>query len=443
MAIDVFISYRRSDAGGHARTLYYRLRDAFGEARLFFDRSSIEPGDDFPAEIDAAVRECRVLLALIGPGWLVAGDDGKRRLDDPRDFVRREIALALAVGKRVIPVLLDEAKLPTERDLPAPLAGLLRRDVHEQHGKTYEYDAQLARLVELIAAVPGVAPPRPAGGAGSAGARGDTDGLSVLCDRSLQDDAAGEAVRAELRAGARRPIVLVLHGRTDEAHWAFVERLERFSLPRLLKGSAFAGGLKFAALTEALPADVDQAGFDRRLRSRLAERLDLPDADDDDALLAQMRRLKIGTLVAVLTWSASELTGDPALVLQRVSDYWARFPRLPERVLAGCIVCLKYDGAAGGGWVKRLFGGGGRADALRAAVERSRGTLGADPRLAWCVAGELPSVTVADLDRWVDEVRRLTGRFSVAEDRLQAIIGGDTRPMQQVLPALDALVAGH
>jgi hypothetical protein len=60
--------------------------------------------------------------------------------------------------------------------------------------------------------------------------------------------------------------------------------------------------------------------------------------------------------------------------------------------------------------------------------------------VAWCVARELPSVTVADLDRWVLEVARLIGRFSVAEDRLQAIIGGAARPMEGVLTELEKLV---
>jgi hypothetical protein len=93
----IFISYRRSDAGGHARALHEYLSGRFGDARIFFDRSTIEGGDVFPETIRNGVERCAVLIALIGPGWLEAkgGADGGRRLDDEHDFVRQEIALAL------------------------------------------------------------------------------------------------------------------------------------------------------------------------------------------------------------------------------------------------------------------------------------------------------------------------------------------------------------
>jgi hypothetical protein len=437
--IEIFISYRRSDAGGHARYLFHALREAFEPQRIFFDLNSLEAGEDFPAEIDAAVRECRVLLALIGPGWVDAAAEGRRRLDDPQDFVRREIALALELGKRVVPVLIDRAALPSAAQLPAALAALPLRDAHEQHGKTYEYDAHLAELVRLLAALPGVSPPRARAAAGALVA--ERDRLPVLCDRSLQDDAAADTVRAELRGTARRPIVLVLHGRADEEHHAFVERLEGFSLPRLLKGTPFGAGLQFVRINDALPVDAGAAAFDRRLRERLADALEAGSVDDDAALLRQLQQLKLGTLVVVLSWRASELAGDPLAPLQRVFEYWANFPPLAPRQLAGCIVCLKYDRAGAAGLWQRLLGRGDRSAALRAAVEASAQRFGADPRLAWCVARELPSVTVADLDRWVLEVARLIGRFSVSEERLQAIIGGEARPMQAVLPELGKLVA--
>ena len=62
-----------------------------------------------------------MLLAVIGPHWLAAGQDGQRRLDDPADFVRLEIEAALARGVRVIPVLVDGAQLPRPEQLPASL----------------------------------------------------------------------------------------------------------------------------------------------------------------------------------------------------------------------------------------------------------------------------------------------------------------------------------
>ena len=81
----IFISYRRSDAGGFARALHEYLSGRFGDERIFFDRSTIEGGDVFPETLREGVEGCVALLAMIAPGWLdVRGADGGRGLDDPR-----------------------------------------------------------------------------------------------------------------------------------------------------------------------------------------------------------------------------------------------------------------------------------------------------------------------------------------------------------------------
>src|SRR5262245_18679890 len=98
--IEIFLSYRRTDAAGHARALSRDLVKIFPPEAIFFDRSTIESGDDFPDRLRSAVTECKALLALIGPDWLAAaGPSGARRLDDERDVVRMEIALAISLGK--------------------------------------------------------------------------------------------------------------------------------------------------------------------------------------------------------------------------------------------------------------------------------------------------------------------------------------------------------
>ena len=67
------------------------------------------------------------MISVVGTRWLTATDeDGKRRLDDPEDFVRLEIATALKRGIRVMPVLVDGASMPRSGDLPDELKSLVR-----------------------------------------------------------------------------------------------------------------------------------------------------------------------------------------------------------------------------------------------------------------------------------------------------------------------------
>jgi hypothetical protein len=125
----VFISYRRADTTPHlAGRLYDRLESRLGDGNVFMDVDSIQPGLDFVEAIEKAVGSCDVLLALIGTRWVDAVDErGRRRLEDPDDFVTVEIAAAMRRGIRVIPVLVDGAAPPRREDLPPALEGLARR----------------------------------------------------------------------------------------------------------------------------------------------------------------------------------------------------------------------------------------------------------------------------------------------------------------------------
>jgi TIR domain len=123
----VFISYRREDASWPARWLADRLTARFGPGVVFQDVESIGPGDDFAAEIEAAVAACSVLLAVMGPRWLGVEEGGGRRLDDPDDWVRLEVEAAISRGVRVIPVLVDGARMPSAGELPPSLSSITRR----------------------------------------------------------------------------------------------------------------------------------------------------------------------------------------------------------------------------------------------------------------------------------------------------------------------------
>ena len=144
----VFISYRREDAAGYARAIYEELTERFTADRIFMDVDAIEPGLPFDEVIRNAVGQCEALLVLIGARWLAPQPDGKTRLEDERDFVRLEIAAALARNIRVIPVLLDGTPMPKEAELPEALRGLVWRNAIEVSNTRFPSDVD--RLAQVL-----------------------------------------------------------------------------------------------------------------------------------------------------------------------------------------------------------------------------------------------------------------------------------------------------
>ncbi len=144
----VFISYRRDDTAGHAGRLYDRLVQRFGEDRIFMDLQ-IEPGDDFVERIEQGVGSCEVLLVLVGRQWLTVEDsEGRRRLDDPNDFARLELAAALGRDVRIVPVLVGGARMPEADELPPELARFARRQALDL--SDVRFSADFDRLVSTI-----------------------------------------------------------------------------------------------------------------------------------------------------------------------------------------------------------------------------------------------------------------------------------------------------
>ena len=125
----IFISYRREDSEGQAGRLYNDLVRVFGEQWIFMDVAGIELGKDFRGAIDSSVSSCGILLSVIGPRWSDAKNEaGQRRLDDPTDFVRLETIAALKRDIPVIPVLVQDARMPKPEQLPEELRDLVYRN---------------------------------------------------------------------------------------------------------------------------------------------------------------------------------------------------------------------------------------------------------------------------------------------------------------------------
>jgi small GTP-binding protein len=156
----IFISYRRDDAAASAGRIYDCLSNYFGPHRVFFDRSTIPPGSDFTLEIEDRVANAEAMVVVLGERWLASvGADGKRRLEDPRDLVRREVEAALARGIPLFPVLVAGARLPAADALPETLRGLCRRNALELAERSFAHD--LDCLIEAISSSLSALTPRP------------------------------------------------------------------------------------------------------------------------------------------------------------------------------------------------------------------------------------------------------------------------------------------
>lgn len=151
MATKIFVSYRREDSAGNALGISQYLENEFGQKNVFID-VDMRAGARFPEVLEERLSACKVLLALIGAGWLDARDDqGQRRLDSPEDWVRLEVARALKRGITVIPVRVNNAPLPKKGELPEDIRGLLDYQAVSVGNSSFRSDmAGLARDIRAI-----------------------------------------------------------------------------------------------------------------------------------------------------------------------------------------------------------------------------------------------------------------------------------------------------
>ena len=121
----IFICYRREDTSDAADRLHDRLVQTYSAERVFMDVDSVPLGVNFVRYIAEQLRQCGAVLVMIGRNWSkVTDDSGNRRLDDPADHVRVEIATALKQGVPVIPLLVQDAVMPRANDLSEDIRDL-------------------------------------------------------------------------------------------------------------------------------------------------------------------------------------------------------------------------------------------------------------------------------------------------------------------------------
>jgi TIR domain len=145
----VFISYRREDTPAHAGRLYERLASRYGKRRVFRDLDAIPIAKDFRERINEAISSCDALIAVIGRDWLTVSDSsGQPKLHNPRDWLTVEIATALRMNKVVIPVLVENADMPSEDALPDPLKPVAY--IHALKTSEQDWDYHVGLLIRTI-----------------------------------------------------------------------------------------------------------------------------------------------------------------------------------------------------------------------------------------------------------------------------------------------------
>jgi DNA-binding beta-propeller fold protein YncE len=148
----IFLSYRRDDSQGFAGRIYDRMAAHFGPGAVFRDINDIEPGRPWEEAIDEAIDYCDVFVLLIGGEWLDATDDqGSRRLEDPEDRHRREIETAVGREIRIFVALMEDAEMPSRRQLPAESSGLSEVPaLHALRIADYAFDYGMEQLIGSI-----------------------------------------------------------------------------------------------------------------------------------------------------------------------------------------------------------------------------------------------------------------------------------------------------
>lgn len=142
-----FLCYRGADSGAIARLLYDQLRTKLDDDQLFLAPKTIECGEEWPPAITTALDDAVAMIVLIGREWLrLLNEHGQRLLDQPGDWVVREICVAIEREIPIIPVLVDGAERPSKEALPSDIKELSdHQTLHIRRGASQELEPEDVR----------------------------------------------------------------------------------------------------------------------------------------------------------------------------------------------------------------------------------------------------------------------------------------------------------
>ena len=143
MSNRVFVSYRRRDSVAEAYLLTVLLRSRFGRNRIFLDTTGIEPGERWPDRLLEAIEASDVVLAIIGASYASVTREGAQVpcIFEEGDWVRLELAQAIRFRKRIVPVLINNARLPSRTEIPEDLHPMLDYQAFRLRIENAESDA--------------------------------------------------------------------------------------------------------------------------------------------------------------------------------------------------------------------------------------------------------------------------------------------------------------
>jgi hypothetical protein len=145
----VFISYRRADTQVSAGRMAQFLDAIPAVNAVFLDVDGIAPGENFETKIQQTLAQVNHVFLLIGTEWAgPGGAAGRTRIHDDDDMVRRETRLALASKAKVVPILLDDARMPRAADVPPDLKAL--PSVNAFSLRTAHFDEDMDDLLDAL-----------------------------------------------------------------------------------------------------------------------------------------------------------------------------------------------------------------------------------------------------------------------------------------------------
>ncbi len=143
----IVISYRREDTAGITGRIHDRLRDHYGRDAVFRDIDAIPLGVDFRKHLEQILNDADAMVCIIGEKWLGKPKRGASRISDPTDYVRLEVEAALRKGIPLVPVLIDDTRMPKSDDLPESIRDLMFRHALRVD-QLQDFDANTKRLVD-------------------------------------------------------------------------------------------------------------------------------------------------------------------------------------------------------------------------------------------------------------------------------------------------------